>query len=106
MGVPYELFWKLNPKKLEPFAKKHELETKARRERDNLMAWMIGIYHQEALAAGFGKSHKYPDKPHDFFEKPKNELELFAEYAKVHAENLRRMRAQRRALEHGADPGR
>ena len=97
MGVPYDLFWKLNPKKLEPFTKAHKLKVEVRHERDNLLAWLIGYYHTEALGAGFAKNHKYPDKPIELRKEEKSDFEKFAEYAKVHAENLRKLRAQRRA---------
>lgn len=59
MGVDYELFWKLNPKTLQPFIKAFELEE----ERKDVWAWQQGLYIQVAVASNFNKEVKYPSTP-------------------------------------------
>lgn len=58
-GVPYELFWHLNPAKLKPFrlAYEHKLDA------DNHNAWLNGMYVQAAIGAAMSKSAKYPKAP-------------------------------------------
>lgn len=67
MGVDYELFWQLTPRKLEPFVEaykqKTELETETFREKTNFAAWLQGIYFARAIAANFSKNTKYFDEP-------------------------------------------
>ena len=89
MHVPYELFWKLNPKKLEPFEKAAEMEQKAMQARLNLTAWVSGVYVQHAVAACFSKSAKYPQKPIDIFGLEKkatadDEAKMFERYMVAH----------------------
>ena len=89
MHVPYELFWKLNPKKLEPFQKAAEMEQKAMQARLNLTGWVNGIYIQHAVASCFAKNAKYPQKPIDIFgteEKatPKQEAQMFERFMYQH----------------------
>lgn len=89
MHVPYELFWKLNPKKLEPFEKAMELEQKAAQARINLTAWLNGVYVQHAVASCFSKGAKYPQKPLDIFgtEKkatPEQEVAMFESFMHMH----------------------
>lgn len=47
MGVPYDLFWHLNPRKLLPFA---EAYRRKNQERSNEM-WLMGQYVASALDA-------------------------------------------------------
>lgn len=87
--VPYELFWKLNPKKLEPFTKAAEMEQKAMQARLNLSAWVAGVYVQHAIASCFSRGAKYPQKPIDFFgteEKatPEQEAAMFENFMYAH----------------------
>ena len=84
-GVPYELFWHLNPKKLEPFYEAEKLRADARENRDNRMAWLIGLYFTHSIASMLPKSRtKYPNTPIDFNAKPNTDAERFAEWAKEH----------------------
>lgn len=89
MHVPYELFWKLNPKKLEPFQKAAEMEQKAMQNRLNLTAWVTGVYIQHAVASCFSKGAKYPQKPLDIFgteakPTPQQEVEMFERFMVAH----------------------
>lgn len=62
-GCPYEVFWHLNPKKLEPFREKYRLEQKARAKEIDNLAWLIGTYTMDAFGAFWGKGKKFPDTP-------------------------------------------
>ncbi len=63
-GVPYELFFKLNPTRLEPFRKAKELGIEERQRYIDILAWSVGTYTMEALAAWWGKrGHEYPEIP-------------------------------------------
>ena len=90
MGIPYDLFWKLNPRKLKPFRKAEEMKIEASQARLNLTAWISGIYIQHAIASCFGKNNKYPKEPIDFFQKkekltPEQEAANFAAYVEQFA---------------------
>ena len=62
-GCPYELFWTLNPTKLEPWRKKKEYEDKQRAEVIDFFAWRIGYYNVQAMGVWWGKNSPYPQKP-------------------------------------------
>lgn len=59
LGVSYELFWSLNPRKLNVFAKAHNIK---QREID-FNNWYLGQYIMSAIACCFDKKSKYPPKP-------------------------------------------
>jgi hypothetical protein len=59
IGVDYDLFWKLNPKSLEPFIKAFSLKQKY----DDTVAWYSGMYVKMAIASSFNKNAKYPNIP-------------------------------------------
>lgn len=61
IGVPYELFGKLNPKKLEPFRDAFKITQDE--ARANL--WLQGLYFKMAVVSAFNKEVEYPDKPLD-----------------------------------------
>ena len=70
IGVSYELFWHLNPKKLQPFFKAFEL--KEIREDQKMWAWwgsyglsafQTVISHMSAGLSGKRSDAKYIDKP-------------------------------------------
>ena len=56
-GVPYELFWHLNPAKLMPFRKAYE----DRMEAEEKARWISGLYVMRAVSACFGD--EYPEQP-------------------------------------------
>ena len=94
-GVPYDLFWHLNPAKLEPFYKAQQMKAEAQSNRENTFAWMMGLYTMTAVGAVMSKHGKYPTKPIDLYEKPKSDAEKFADYVKAFR--------QRRAEERGSN---
>ena len=56
-GVPYDLFWHLNPKKLQPFKEAYQ----KRLEIEEYSRWRNGLYVMRAVRACFGE--EYPEKP-------------------------------------------
>lgn len=58
--MPYELFWHLNPKKIEPFKTAYQ----KRIEQENHNAWLQGGYIRDAIASCFDKESKYPQQPY------------------------------------------
>lgn len=58
--MPYETFWHLNPKKLEPFRSAYQKKA----DISNYNAWLNGIYVLKAIAACFGNNSKYPSEPY------------------------------------------
>lgn len=66
IGVPYELFWTLNPRKLQPFI---EAQKQKQKLLDSNM-WLMGMYIQSAVTvavehnlAGKKAQTKYLEKP-------------------------------------------
>lgn len=69
IGITYDVFWHLNPKKLEPFVKSYENKKKIRDEE----MWYMGQYIMSSLDATVcnstiwkgknGKPSKYVEKP-------------------------------------------
>lgn len=59
IGVDEERFWISSPKDLEPYKKAFE----KRQEYDNYLAWVQGLYIQNAVASIMSKKVKYPKKP-------------------------------------------
>lgn len=66
MGVDYNLFWTLNPRKLQPFIKSFEMKQKINIETINYQTWLQGIYFGRAVVATLDKNVEYFDKPIDF----------------------------------------
>ena len=62
-GCPYELFWKLNPAKLEPWRKKREIEAKDQADVIDFLAWRIGYYNAQAMGIWWGSNNTYPESP-------------------------------------------
>lgn len=59
-GVPYELFWHLNPIKLEPFRNAYQKKM----DYDAHMAWLNGNYVRIAIASAFNPQKvPYPKDP-------------------------------------------
>ena len=79
MGIDYDLFWKLNPHKLEPFLRAREIKMK----RKNEEMWLQGMYIfnavSVALANGFRKKgakvQNYLEEPIKLFEDSEYEKE-------------------------------
>lgn len=71
IGVPYDLFWELNPKSLTPFIKAFSLKQK---QLDYNM-WLQGMYIQKAVGSNLSKECKYPNKPFTML-KEKTEMDI------------------------------
>ena len=67
IGVDYGLFWRLTPKKLEPFLKAYESKQKEQLEFINIAGWVNGMYAGYSLGAAFGENVQYPEKPVQIF---------------------------------------
>lgn len=88
IGIDYELFWRLNPKKMEAFEEAFIKRTKLNQQQDNVNAWLNGIYMSYAIASCFGKNSQYPSEPINVYndemsqqERLKMEAEKFEAYA-------------------------
>ncbi len=67
IGVDYQVFWDLTPKKLTPFVEafkqRQEHTAQEYREKANFSAWLQGIYIARAIAVNFSKNTSYFDQP-------------------------------------------
>ena len=88
IGVDYGLFWRLTPKKLEPFLKAYESKQKEQLEFINIAGWVNGMYAGYSLGAAFGENVQYPEKPVQIFRSEEEiqentdwEAEYFSAYA-------------------------
>ena len=70
IGVPYDLFWVLNPRELEPFKKAFSLS----QEISDINNWQLGNYIRVAVASVLDPKAKFPDKPFVYGQKSKSEL--------------------------------
>jgi hypothetical protein len=85
MGISYETFWHLNPKKMKPIEKAYEMKMESQQAQMNLEAWLDGLYVQNAVASVLAKNAKYPKKPFELFgaekkKTPEEEAEEFKRY--------------------------
>lgn len=80
IGVDYDLFWSLNPRKLQPFVKSFKMKQKIKTEDINFQTWLQGIYFGKALVASLDKNQEYFEKPIDFqkIKEQKSQEELMA----------------------------
>jgi len=81
-------FWSLNPLKLEPYIRAHEIREKRSMEKINFGGWIAGVYVTYALGCAFSQNSQYPERPFDLFkenlsseERSKQEAAVFAAYA-------------------------
>lgn len=65
MGVQYDLFWRLNPRRLKPFLKSYELRIENKRDMVNFHAWINNLYMGQMIASMFNKGEKYFEEPID-----------------------------------------
>lgn len=61
-GCSYELFWHLNPRKLEAFFEAYKLKAKEDASLQDSFAWLQGVYIRDAILSCFGKTN-YPREP-------------------------------------------
>ena len=76
IGIDYNTFWQLNPKKLEPFIEAFKTKQKQEQEQINIAAWLNGLYIQQAIAACFSKGVKYPEKPFSLDKDESKEIDV------------------------------
>jgi hypothetical protein len=62
-GCNYELFWHLNPRKLEPFFEAYRLKMKEQVTMQDSFAWLQGVYVRDAFLSCINKSVTYPKGP-------------------------------------------
>lgn len=62
-GCGYELFWTLNPKKLESFFEAYRLKIKEQITMQDSFAWLQGTYVREALMDAVRGKNNYPRQP-------------------------------------------
>lgn len=80
IGVDYDLFWSLNPRKLQPFVESFKMKQKIKTEYINFQTWLQGIYFGKALVASLDKNQEYFKEPIDFqkIKEQKSQEELMA----------------------------
>ncbi|MBR3645995.1 MAG: hypothetical protein IKN54_06215 [Lachnospiraceae bacterium] len=95
-GCSYELFWKLNPRKLKAFERAYKERTEALHTAIDILAWRVGRYCVNSVACGLdGRRNKYPEKPDTLRPSPEEE-----EAQRIHAwmmNHARYMREKKRA---------
>lgn len=88
MGVDYNTFWTLNPKKLMPFITAYNEKRQDEANWADYVAWLHGLYTLEAITSILPKSKvKYPEQPRSMpkrseeeaFERKKKKLEAAVE---------------------------
>lgn len=63
-GVPMDIFWDLNPKRLEPWQRYYDFSEQLRRDEQDHMAWLSGQYVLAAIGSAIdGKKAPYPSEP-------------------------------------------
>jgi hypothetical protein len=94
VGVPYETFWNLNPKKLKPFYKAYQLKL----EEKNNELWLLGAYTYNAIISAspiFNPFAKKGTKPLPYLDKPfevagkKEEIIKVPEQTKIEQERIK-----------------
>lgn len=71
MGITYEYFWELNPRKLTPIAEGYKLRKKALDEQQ----WLLGGYIFEAVSLAMGNAfRKKGSKAKSYFDELKKPL--------------------------------
>jgi hypothetical protein len=84
MGVPYDLFWHLNPQKLLPFAEAHRKKQQARSDE----MWLMGQYVASALDATVCNAMPFIKRKQKgkYFEKPIRVTPMTEEEQKIEEE--------------------
>ena len=97
MGIPENVFWNLDPMKIEPYIRAREIKDKRKVEEANFQGWITGIYITHALSCVLSQTHRYPEKPIELFgddlsedERMNQEATIFAAYAEEYNRRLRK----------------
>ena len=96
-GVSYELFWHLNPTKLEPFKESNLLKKKEEARLQDMYGWVYGRYVMDAIGAAFSKDYSYPEMPRGATQNKGNKQVMsdgakFAAFALAHRKALEKKR--------------
>lgn len=99
-GCSYDLFWHLNPKKLEPFYKAKLKEYGNIRDLNHLASHQSGLYVRLAVASCFSKNNRYPEVPlgmeenvHEDSEcQAMSDADRFAAFAAAHRAAIKKKR--------------
>jgi len=62
-GVPYDVFFTLNPNTLRPFEEAYKIKCREDADAMNYSSWLIGRYVCASISACFGRGRKYPEEP-------------------------------------------
>jgi hypothetical protein len=62
-GCSYELFWRLNPHKLQVFFEAKRKKTKEDVQMQDFFAWLLGTYVKDAFLSSINKNSSYPRSP-------------------------------------------
>lgn len=97
IGIGSVEFWTLNPSKLEPYIRAHEIRDKRRLEEINFEGWLTGIYVTYSLGCAFSQNSRYPQEPFVLFgdkvspeERSVQEAAIFAAYAEEFNRRLKK----------------
>lgn len=84
MGVPYDLFWRLNPRKLLPFAEAFRRKQQTRSDE----MWLMGQYVTSALDATVCNAIPFVKRRQKgkYFEKPIRVIPMTEEEKKIEEE--------------------
>lgn len=88
IGVPYELFWKLNPHTLKPFTEAHKIKRKILDEQ----MWTLGIYVQRAVSVAVEHNLAGKKAQSKYFEEPIMMQEQTSEQPKTEVDKEERKR--------------
>lgn len=62
-GIPYDIFFTLDPHTIKPFEKAYQIKTKDEAQVMNYNAWLIGKYICSSIASCLSRKAKYPSEP-------------------------------------------
>lgn len=63
IGVDYQLFWRLTPRKLDPFIRAARMKDEQEAKTLHYTAWLHGLYVNRAIASVFPEGSRYPKAP-------------------------------------------
>lgn len=62
-GIPYDTFWRLNPRIMQMYQDAHIRNMEEQRDLINYSSWLQGQYNMAAIGAAMSKKVHYPKKP-------------------------------------------
>lgn len=85
IGVPYETFWSLNPRKLKPFEEAYKL----REQKKDEEMWRMGMYVCNAVAVAVEHNLAGNKAQSEYYKKP-----LLVMQKEENDENIKRLKVQ------------